>query len=184
MKKRTLWIVVALLALALPSATLGQEENRFLAMSVVDVAQTWLLRNCGIDDEPLLELAIARNAEELAPLFLSAWEEGPAQELVREVREGARGRFDRNRATLQDAEGLGLSAEDAERAAARSADDFVDRAVKSFEVGYRSQALRGLYLVGGEEGRQLVEQVAGGEESAFKEIARLVLERSGAETED
>ena len=184
MKARTLWIAVTLLALALPGPAIAQDENRFLSMSVIDLAETWLLRNCGIEEEPLLEVAIVRHAGELTPLFISAWEQGPAEELAKEVRDKARGRFDRNRATLEDADSLGLSPEDTKRASDRTAEDFVNRSVQSFETGYRGQALRGLYFVGGDESRRLLKQVAGEEKSAFSDTARLLLNRSRAESED
>ena len=178
MKARTLWIVAMLLALAAPVTGSAQEENRFLAMSVADLAQVWLLRDCGTLDEPLLEAAVLQHAEGLRPLFSRAWEEGPPEESFKGVREDARSRFDRNRAALEDAGSLGLTSEDAKRAGSRTVDDFVKRAVDSFETGYRSQALRGLYFVGGDEGRQLLEQIAGEEDSPFGDAARILLGRA------
>lgn len=176
MNTKTATVAVALLALALPPAAVAQEDNRFLQLSVADLAQTWLLRDCGVADRPLLEAALVQRAAEVTPILRTAWEDGPSERLLAETRERARERFDRNQALLSDPESLGLSPEDAERAAARSAEEFVDRSVRSLEIGYRSQALSGLYLVAGDEGRALAEQVAAAEEdTALRDTARLLL---------
>ena len=79
MKTKTHEITIALLLLALSGAAVGQEQNRFLALPVAELAQTWLLRNCGITEEPLLEAAIVRRGSELQPLFSRAWDDGPPQ---------------------------------------------------------------------------------------------------------
>jgi len=169
-------IAAAVLVLSMPAAAVAQEESPFLGLSVADLAQTWLLRDCGIEDEPLLEAAVVQHAAELTPIFRIAWEEGPPERLVAETRQQASERFARNRAALRDPESLGLSSEDAERASARTAEDFVARSVQSLEIGYRTQALRGLFLTAGDEGRALVEQVARQqEESALADAARLLL---------
>jgi len=177
MKTRTRWMALTLLLLVLPETTLAQEQNRFLAIPVAELARTWLLRNCGIAEEPLLEAAVIRRAEELTPVFTRAWENGPPEALLAEARDSALKRFERNRAALE-GEGLGLSVDDARRARARTADDFVGRALESLEIGYRSQALRGLYLGGSETGRQLVQQLAGRkDDSVYGATARVLLNR-------
>ncbi len=180
MRANALWLAV-LVALAAAPAEIAtaQEENRFLKMSVAELAQTWLLRNCGTEEEALLEVAIVRQAVELNPIFVDAWRQGPDQESVDETRKQARERFDRGRVALQDPEGLGLSAEDARRAQERTAEAFVGRAVSTFETGCRSQALRGLYLVGGEQGRRILEDVANDAQSEYAVTARLILSGAG-----
>lgn len=180
MKPKTIYIVIVavLLVSARPGPGTTQESNPFLAMSITDLAQTWLLRECGIDDEPALEIAVTRQGKKLEPLFFGAWEKGPSDNLVREIREAALSRFERNRAALADTESLGLTSQDAKRASRRSVKDFVTRSVEDFETNYRSQALRGLFFAGGEQGMQLLDQVASDADSQFGDTARILLKRS------
>ena len=114
---------------------------------------------------------------ELEPLFLAAWEGGPPEAQTRTTREAAVARYQRNREAIRDAEGLGLSPEDLERARERTEEQYVERALRSAEVLYREQALRGLYLTGGEQGRRIVEEVAQDPDSEFNAAAKRLLAR-------
>ena len=147
MNTRTASIISILLFLALPNGIHAQDQNPFLSMSVPELAQTWLLRTCAVEDEGFLDNAITRHSRELTAIFTTALEQGAPEELVNEVRESALDRFHRNRITLKDAGKLGLTPEDAQRAKNRTPEEFVNRAVLSFKSGYRSQTQRGLSLL-------------------------------------
>ena len=177
MKSRKPILVATALLAALPSPITAQESNPFLNLSVEELAETWLLRNCGVDDEPLLEIAVTRQGPALQPAFISAWRDGPPEVLLKETREAAATRYARNRTALEDPESLGLSSENLERAQNQTADAYVARTIESFDNAYRSQALRGLYFAGGDEGRQILEQAATDTESPLGDAARLILER-------
>jgi len=177
MKSTILSLIATVTLMTMQSTAAAQESNPFINMSVEALAETWLSRNCGVDDEPLLEIAVTSNGTALQPAFLSAWREGPPEALQRENREAASTRFERNRTALQDPESLGLSTENLERAKSQTEDAYVSRAVENFDIAYRSQALRGLYFAGGAEGRQILEQASVDTGSPFSDAARLVLER-------
>lgn len=173
MNIRNTVLTFCLLFLTVPS--LAQEPNRFINLPLEVLADTWLTRNCGIDEESQLEIAVARRGEALQAIFLGAWREGAPEKKLRVTRAAAAERFQRNRALLEDPESLGLGEADLARFKARSEEGFVRRSVDNYDFGYRSQALRGLYFAGGAAGREIVEATALDGQSPFNSIARLVL---------
>lgn len=172
-------LTLCLLILAAPA--LAQAPNPFINLPLEVLADTWLTRNCGIDEESQLEIAVARRGEALQPIFLSAWREGAPKEKLRETRAAAAKRFQRNRALLQEPQSLGLAETDLARYKSRSEEGFVMRAANNYDFGYRSQALRGLYFAGAAAGREIVEATAADSQSPFNAIARLVIEGTGDE---
>ncbi len=144
--------VILLLSSILAAPLAAQDQNRFLQMSVNQLAETWLLRNCGTQEQRQLDLAVLARAERLKPLFEIALEQGPSQDLVKLTSAGARQRFNANQAALQDGESLGLSPENLERAKSRSLEDYIARSVNSLNVGYRDQARLGLQLISSDPG--------------------------------
>ena len=179
MNIRNTVLTFCLLFLAAPA--LAQAPNPFINLPLEVLADTWLTRNCGIDEESQLEIAVARRGEALQAIFLSAWREGAPEEKLREARAAAAKRFQRNRALLEDPQSLGLAAGDLARYKARSEEGFVMRAASNYDFGYRSQALRGLYFAGTAAGREIVEATAADSQSPFNAIARLVIEGAGDE---
>ena len=176
MNIRKTLLTLCLLFLAAP--TLAQEPNPFINLPLEVLADTWLTRNCGIDEESQLEIAVARRGEALQAIFLSAWREGAPEEKLREARAAAAKRFQRNRALLEDPQSLGLAAGDLARYKARSEEGFVMRAASNYDFGYRSQALRGLYFAGTATGREIVQATAADNQSPFNSIARLVADKT------
>jgi len=138
-------------------------------------------RNCGIEEERLLEIAIARHGEALEPLFIRAWREGPGNEQVKAAQESGVARYRRNQAVLQDPESLGLSDDDLARTKATTEESYVTRVVDNQDLSYRGQALRGLFVAGGDEGRQIVEGIAADSESPFNSTAAVALESADDE---
>lgn len=179
MNYRDLSLALSILLLSLPGTSAAQESNPFINLPIEVLAETWLTRNCAVNDEPLLETAVTRQGMALQPLFISAWREGPPEAQLRKTREAGSARFERNRSALDDPDSLGLSTENLERAKSQTEDAYVSRAVDSFDTAYRSQALRGLYFAGGNEGRQILKQAAADTQSLFNSAARIVLERDG-----
>lgn len=175
MKYRKYVLALSVLLLAVPA--IAQDSNRFVNLPLEVLADTWLTRNCGIDEESRLEVAVARRGEALEAIFLSAWREGPPKEQIRVTSNAAIERYQRNREFLNDPESLGLGDEDLASYKTRSEEGFVTRAVDNFDFGYRSQALRGLFFTGGDAGRETVDVTAADTQSPFNSIARLVLSR-------
>ncbi len=175
MNYRKYILALSVLLLAVPA--IAQDSNRFISLPLEVLADTWLTRNCGIDEELQLEVAVARRGEALEKIFLSAWREGPSEEQIRETSSAAAERYQRNRELLNDPESLGLADEDLARYKTRSEEGFVTRTVENFDFGYRSQALRGLFFTGGDADREIVEATAADTRSPFNSIARLVLSR-------
>ena len=169
--------ILALSVLLFSVPAIAQDSNRFINLPLEALADTWLTRNCGIDEESQLEIAVARRGEALETIFLSAWREGPPEEQIRDTSNAAAKRYQRNRELLNDPESLGLSDEDLARYKTRSEEGFVTRAVENFDFGYRSQALRGLFFTGGDAGREIFEATAADTRSPFNSIARVALSR-------
>ncbi len=169
---------VLLFSVSVSELALAQNSKRFINLPVEALADTWLTRNCGIDEESQLEVAVARHGEALETIFLSAWQEGPPEKQIRETSDAAAKRYQRNRELLNDPESLGLSEGDLARYKTRSEEGFVTRAVENFDFGYRSQALRGLFFTGGDAGREVIEATVADAGSPFNSIGRVVLSRS------
>lgn len=170
--------ILALTVLLSAVPAMAQNSNRFINLPLEVLAETWLTRNCGIDEELRLEAAVAQRGGALEPIFMSAWREGPPEEQIRETSNAAAERYQRNRELLDDPESLGLTNENLARYKSQSEEGFVTRTVENFNFGYRSQALRGLLFTGGDAGREVVEATATDIQSPFNSIARLALSRS------
>ncbi len=178
MKKAILALLLLLAPAALAAPAWGQ-DNPFVALPDETLAQTWLLRDCAVEDEPLLAAAVQARAAALGPRFARAWQGGPPAALIEEARTAAFARFDRNREVMADAEAsLGLSPEDAALLAQITPESYAAESVESVTATFRQQALAGLALVGGAEGRGLLERAAADPAEPYAPLARQLLDQS------
>jgi len=122
------------------------------------VKRLWLRQTCDTNQEGQLEAQLVRFRVELEPLFVQAFKDRvPAADLSAvEVA-----------ATRQFKEAKGYNADVSEHVA---------RERNNYISGYRSAALSGLGIVGGVEGRRLLEQVAADSQSPFSHNAQLALQ--------
>ena len=65
-------------------------ENIFTTMKPAELANLWLMNDCGTDDGPAFEVAITALGAELEPLFLRGLREGPPSERLAEIERNVR----------------------------------------------------------------------------------------------
>lgn len=140
-----------------------------------DLAQTWLLNNCGIDDLSVLVAELRDRAAELEPLFLDAVRAGPPDDLTRSVADAAQRRFSAGLRELAEGESFGLSDDDRAALKTRDPEAYVERVRANFDIAYRSQAVLGLGIVGSEETRAFLQEMAADDESRLQSSARRAL---------
>lgn len=169
------WLSLTCAALLSPRA-LAQAENVYLNLPTAELAEVWLQRTCGVDDEPLVRLAIAARAAELAPVFRRAVVSGPGADDIARIEEAAARRFEARESVLRDAPELtGLAAEALEGARAQTREDFVERSRDSYVVGYRTQALIGVRIADPQGSRGMLEELAKDSDSPLQGTARTLL---------
>jgi len=159
-------------ASAAPPAPPAQQAE----LSLGELARTWLTNDCATgDDHAQLVAQILQYAAELEPLFLVALDEGPPEALASEVDAAAQARFRAARQELERGETFGLGDEELALAKGRSLEQFAARVRAGFDLGYRSQAILGLALVGGEESRRRLQEIAADDASPLQSTARAAL---------
>lgn len=159
--------------LVIPAPASGQGAS----LTASEAVERWLFENCAVGEEPVLEARLRALAVETEPLFIEALREGPDGERIEEVERALGRRYDRRVVLLQDAEALGLSESDLEAARGTSREEFVARGREDFVSRYRSQAVSGLGVVGGDRGREILAQLAEDETSPLRIGAREALDR-------
>jgi HEAT repeat protein len=142
-----------------------------------DLAQRWLFHTCDTGDDGSLESEVRRHARNLEPVFRKAAESGPEQRLINQARDSARREYQQRAAVVKSGEGLGLDKESLALLRNQSQNDYVNRAVEDFVLGYRSRAVLGLGLTGGAETRAYLEKLAGNEQSPLRRSAQAALEK-------
>ncbi len=141
-----------------------------------DLAESWLLKSCEVGDAVPLTRDIAQSGDAFVSTFLEAFGRGPTPTAVRDVDETAAARFAQRQAVLLSPGGTGLSAADLDRARRVRRSDYLTQARDEFEWQYRSNALRALGLIGGNEAEALLRGVAADRRSPFAEEATAALE--------
>jgi hypothetical protein len=142
------------------------------------LVRTWLTTDCGLGGDLKLEARVAARGAILEPAFLEALEKGaPADELAA-VERTARERFDKIRKALDDPnQRIEMSGPDREALRAVTADSFARASRDSFTLLWRSQAVAGLALVGGDRSRQALRAVEKDKASPLREGAAAALKR-------
>lgn len=141
-----------------------------------ELAERWLLRTCELGSEPL-ERALRAAPDDVARLLVAAFRSGPSPARVAAIEEAARARFALRQGALARRHGSGLSRADLERAAATTEGEFVARAREAFELGYRTQALRGVVVASPALARTLLEDASQDRTSPLREVALHLLQQ-------
>jgi hypothetical protein len=167
----------ALLALALvvsPHLSLAQPEPG--RPPPERLVESWLLRDCELSLADAQE-SLRKQADAVAELLVVAFRKGPGPALLARAEQAARARFAMRQRVLRDPARLGLPHIDLAHAADLSEADYVAREQMSFQLRYRTQALRGLVVVRSDRARPLLLEVAGDPDSPLREVAARLLDR-------
>jgi hypothetical protein len=144
---------------------------------VRELADSWLMQNCDVGEERQLENELKQLTTQLESVFIQAFREGPDENLLKELEDVAVKRFEYRREMLETGEGLGLSEDDLRVARDQDRAQHLDRQREDFVMRYRSQALSGLGIVGGEKAREILQGIVDDEDSPLQGSARLALEK-------
>jgi hypothetical protein len=149
----------AVLALAATVAVAQPRET--LPPEVQPIFEHWVRATCVGDEQRGLEAQLLRYAVPLAAAFRRAIVAGPPPEELREARAAAEARFAaRAKFPLADFKIEGVSDKDIAAFRRVSRQAYVDDQVKRFATGYRANAVAGLAIVGGPEGRATLARLA------------------------
>lgn len=141
------------------------------------VAQTWLLTSCGLRNEIVLEDSLTKWGIVLEPFFIEAFEVGPDSTQLSEIERAAKLRFAERQRLLETGQGLGLSEENLAVARQESIDQFIVRQKEDLILRYRSQALAGLSIIGGDKAKGLLQKIVNDQQSSLQTSARQALEK-------
>ncbi len=123
-----------------------------------------------------MESELIRFRAELEPFFLAALTQGPDQRLVSEVDQTAGRRFDQRQELLK-RRTSGLSESDLELARKLTRNQFIAQEKEAFVTRYKSQAIAGLGVVGGDKTKAVLAGIAGDQKSPLRGSAQEALKR-------
>ena len=149
-------VVVAL------SATVSFAQERYgLSDEAYGIFDRWLRSSCIGDEQRALSEGLLRYRAALAPAFEKAIADGPPEDELRATRIAAEARFvERSKFTLDEYRIEGVSKEELALFRRVSREEYVEDQVRRFAVGYRSNAVAGLGIVGGPGSRALLARIA------------------------
>ena len=158
---RSACLVLATVALALVCGAVQAQPRYGLSPDADAVFGRWLASTCIVDEERALVEQMRRFAPELASAFRRAIAEGPPAADLAKVRAEAEARYAaRAKFPLDEYRIAGVNREDLDRFRRVSGSQFIDDQVRRYVLGYRSNAVAGLGVVGGAEARAILTRIA------------------------
>ena len=140
-------------------------------------AATWLVKNCDEGEKGVLEAILTKYKLQLEPVFLQALDQGPdAQQIAAEQVEAAR-QFQMRQEALKTGKGLGLSEADLKAARAVTSQQYLAQHQADFILRDRSQAVAGLGIVDGQQGKAALRALAQDKNSPLQSSAQAALRR-------
>ena len=168
--------VLAAVALLGVSALATAQPRVALSPAAALVYQRWLASTCVEGEEEARAAELRRHASELAPAFERAIAAGPPPEEIARVRVAAAARYaERAKFDLGTVRITGLDAADLERFKGVTAQQYVDGEVRRYVLGYRSNAVAGLGVVGGARAQALLSRIAADRRDPLAPAAREAL---------
>lgn len=171
--------MLALAALALASVSVPAQPRYGLSPEALAVYERWLASTCIGDEERALTDQLRRHAGELARAFPRAIADGPPVEQLRTVRTAAEARYDaRAKFPLNEYEVSGVSPEEIARFRRVSRNDYVNDQVRRYALGYRSNAVAALGILGDPRSRAVLARIAGNSRDPLAAAAREALKQA------
>jgi hypothetical protein len=174
MSVRNLLTWTALSAAAFATALWAQG----LSASDRALVRTWLLSDCGLGTDLKLEQQLTSRGAILEAPFLEALEKGPPADELAPVERLASERFDKRQQAANDPNRrIEMKAADREAYDRITRESFVGAEKASFILRWRSQAVAGLALIGGDKARQALRAVEQDPSSPLRDNATAALKR-------
>ncbi len=136
------------------------------------LAAAWLLDNCGTTETNRLDDKVRRHGRALEPFFALAARRGPAPALRRDNQAAAAARFEAAQLALASAETFGLDQQTLAELRSQNRQQYLARVARNFDLAYRSQAIKGLGLVGTTTAQDLLQKIASNPDSPLQGTAR------------
>lgn len=138
--------------------------------------RTWLLTDCGLGESPKLEEQIRSRGAILEAPFLEALDKGPPPDEIAPVERLANERYQKRQQTMNDPNRkVEMSAADLEAWRKITRDDFVGAERSNFILRWRTQAIAGLALIGGDKSRKALRAIAQNRSSPLRDNAARAL---------
>ena len=168
------WFLAAVLFSAGPRA--GTATAQVLPDEARVAPSTWLLRDCDQGESAQLQSTLKKYAAQLEGVFLDALNNGPDDKLLDAVAAAASRRFQYRQEALRTGAGLGLSAEDLQRAREITRDQYLQQQKSDFILRYKSQAVSALGIVAQTKGRAALQALARDTKSPLSTSAQQALQ--------
>lgn len=139
--------------------------------------QFWLRQDCAVGERGQVIDVFNRSKADFEQFFLDALKNGPPADLLAQVDSASARLFDLRQAALRSGKTFGLSPANLESVRQTTKDQYVARERARFVKHYKSQAVSGLAVVAGAQGKAALRALAADPRSPLQEIARESLPR-------
>jgi hypothetical protein len=163
-------LLAVILILVGPNRVAGQEPS-------ADLISLWLLTDCEVGTEGVLETQVAQAGAQLVPGFVQAAQNGPNASTLAGVAAGAGQEFDQIEAFLAAGAAVNsrIPAAFIQTLKNLSRDEFITQEVNNFVFSYEARALVGLGIVGGPTALEVLQSFANNTGSRLQPIAQNAL---------
>jgi hypothetical protein len=167
------WLLaICLLAVC---AGLNRASAQILPPEAQAAGATWLLKACDVAEQDQLSAVLRKFKQQFEQFFLNALNDGPPPQLLTEQEAEASRRFDLRQEALKTGKGLGLSAAELRAARMITREQYLAREKEDFVISYRSRAVGGLGVVGGDKGKAVLVALAADQNSPLQGSAQQAL---------
>jgi len=148
-----------------------------LTPDALRVGQGWLRQDCAVGDQGQVIVLFNRSKADFEQFFLDALKSGPPADLLAQVDSASARLFDLRQEALRSGKTLGLSPANLQYVRQTTKDQYVASERARFVNHYNSQAVSGLAIVAGAQGKAALRALAADPRSPLREIARESLAR-------
>ena len=138
---------------------------------VISLIELWLLDNCDLGEEGVLEKRLMGLGADAEPYLILALETGPGERLMKELEESLASRWEKRGEILRTADGTVLGKEDLDAARKVTREEYFAMEKASFVLRYRDRAILGLAHVGTVKSQGVLKKFASDKGSALKRSA-------------
>jgi len=170
-------VVSAFLALRMFLPIIASGQVSYDKLSATEVLQVWLRSNCDAGENNSLPERIKALATEIEPMFINAFREGPSTEEISKVQNISNKQYETMQNAIKSGEDFGLKKEEVDIARSQSLPAFLENEKNNFLLAYRSQALMGLSITGGDAGKNILRQVSSDEKAPLNSTAKYALKK-------
>lgn len=180
-------ILLAVLIAGIPSVLGAQSPSARQAFDRLDpqeqtLVSTWLEQDCSVQERRRVTDRVTALGRKLEPVFWEAYRDGPPDRALERLQGHLAARYAERQSRLQQIGPELFGTEDTAQLLALSPTEFVQRGLAHYQQRYRSAALSGLGLIGGD--RKPLEEIAHDAASPFALTAQEALKTMPNQPQD